>query len=101
MTSAVLEDGMRPIHPGEILKDEIEALNLSLAGFARLLKVPHNRISELVRGQRALSADTALRLARLLGTSADFWLDLQKDYDLKIARAKAGDTLAEITPLAA
>lgn len=94
-------DGMRPIHPGEILKDEIAALGLSVTAFARLLDVPHNRISELIRGQRALSADTALRLARLLGTGPDLWLDLQKDYDLKIAAARVGDALNKITPLAA
>lgn len=81
---------MRPIHPGEILKDELEALNLTAQKFATYLHVPTNRITAILNEKRAISSDTALRLARYLGTSPQFWLNLQIDYDLKIAERKIG-----------
>lgn len=94
-------DGLPPIHPGEILKDEIDALGLSLSAFAAALHIGKARIAEIVAGKRAISADTALRLSRYLGTSPDFWLRLQADYDLKIAQAKGGAAIEKITPRAA
>src|SRR2546425_6004104 len=88
-----------PIHPGEILADELAELNKSPTELARELHVPANRISQLVAGKRAMTADTALRLERWLGVSAAFWMNLQKRYELDIAREKSDDVLKRIEPL--
>jgi addiction module HigA family antidote len=85
-----------PIHPGEILADELEELDMSAAQLARTLDVPANRISQIIAGKRAISADTALRLARHFGTSADFWMNLQKTYDLDLARQHIGKAIGQI-----
>ena len=90
-----------PIHPGEILGDEIEGLGMSAAQLARTLGVPANRISQIIAGKRAITADTALRLARHFGTSADFWMNLQKSYDLDLARQHIGRAVARIPKRAA
>ena len=88
-------DGMRPIHPGEILlEDVIKPLGMTAHGFARALRVPATRMSEIVHGRRAVTADTALRLSRYLGTTAQFWLNLQTAYDLKTAAAESGPAIA-------
>src|SRR5260370_1415235 len=80
-----------PLHPGKVLyEDFIVPTGISIHRLAMDLRVPANRIAEIVKGERAISADTALRLARYLGTSAEFWLGLQSDYDLE----KAKDELA-------
>ena len=79
-----------PIHPGEFLADELEALNMSGAQLATALHVPPNRIYQILKGQRALTADTALRLSQWLGTSAEMWLNLQKLYELRLAEQQAG-----------
>ncbi len=88
-----------PVHPGEILADELAELNKSPTELARELHVPANRISQLVAGKRAMTADTALRLERWLGVSAAFWMNLQKRYELDIAREKLDDRLKMIEPL--
>lgn len=88
-----------PIHPGEILADELAELNTSPTELARELHVPANRISQLVAGKRAMTADTALRLERWLGVSAAFWMNLQKRYELDIAREKSDEILKTIQPL--
>jgi len=88
-----------PIHPGEILADELAELNKSAAELARELHVPANRISQLIAGKRAMTADTALRLEKWLGVSAAFWMNLQKRYELDITRAKTGDALSMIKPI--
>ena len=88
-----------PIHPGEILADELAELHKSPTELARELHVPANRISQLVAGKRAMTADTALRLERWLGVSAAFWMNLQKRYELDIAREKSDDVLRMIEPL--
>ncbi len=94
--------GFPPVHPGEILADELVARNLSASQLARELDVPANRMSEIVSGRRAVSADTALRLSAYLGTSARFWLNLQTSYDLACARRDRGDEIARrIRPAAA
>ena len=85
-----------PIHPGEILADELDAIGLSAAGLARVIDVPANRISQIVAGRRNVTADTALRLGRYFGTSADFWMNLQKTYELDRARAEIGPALERI-----
>ena len=85
-----------PIHPGEILADELEEIGVSAAALARALRVPANRISQLLAGKRAITADTALRLARYFGTSADLWMNLQKAYELDLARKEAGKEINSI-----
>jgi len=88
---------MRPIHPGEVLREEFLApLGMAPHALAMALQVPAPRINDIVRERRAVSADTALRLARYFGTSADFWLGLQTDYDVARARASMGDALTRI-----
>ena len=97
MTKTLLE----PIHPGEILEEEfMRPLGLSANSVARRIDVPVTRISEIVRGKRGITADTALRLARLFGTSSDLWLGLQAEYDVRVAkRDLAGAALSRIVPL--
>ena len=90
-----------PVHPGEILKEEFMVpLGLSANGLARAVRVPPNRISAIVNGERGLTADTALRLSKAFGTTAEFWLNLQKQYELDCARDGATD-LARIEPIRA
>jgi addiction module HigA family antidote len=90
----------KPIHPGEVLSEDVLAeLNMSGRQLANVLKVSPNRISEILRGRRAITADTALRLSRWLGTSPDFWLNLQQMYDLEVARMRAEETIErEVIP---
>jgi len=78
------------IHPGEHLAEQLEELGMSAAGLGRQLKVPTNRITGILNGQRAITGDSALRLAHFFGTSAEFWLNLQKLYELRLAEHKAG-----------
>jgi addiction module HigA family antidote len=85
-----------PIHPGEILADELKEIGVSAAELARILGVPANRISQIMAGKRAISADTALRLGRYFGTTADMWMNLQKTYELDLARRQVGETLRHI-----
>ena len=88
-------NGMRPVHPGEILRDELEVLEMSAKAFAAALDVPGNRITAILNGQRGVSADTALRLSRYLGTMAEFWLNLQKTFELRTAEIKTGEQIAK------
>ena len=91
---------MRPIHPGEVLKDELEELQLSATAFAKLLSVPVNRITTILNGTRAITADTALRLAYFFGTSPEFWLNLQSSFDLKLALQRKGSKIKkQVHPL--
>ncbi|HEY2070479.1 MAG TPA: HigA family addiction module antitoxin [Rhizomicrobium sp.] len=85
-----------PIHPGEILREELEMLGMSAAAFARQLNVPTNRITGILNEERAITADTALRLGHWFGTSADMWLNMQKLYELRLAEQEVG---AEIKKL--
>lgn len=89
----IAKNGMRPVHPGEVLRDEIEALDMSANALAQELDVPPNRITAILNGQRGVTADTALRLSRYLGTTPEFWLNLQKTYELRIAEIDAGDSI--------
>lgn len=90
---------LAPVHPGEVLKEEfMKPLGLSANALARSLRVPANRISAIVNGDRGITADTALRLAKALGTTPDFWLNLQKQYDLDCARDELKD-LSRIEPI--
>ena len=87
------------IHPGEHLAEELRTLNMSAAELARQLKVPTNRITEILNGERAVTGDTALRLAHFFGISAQFWLNLQALYELRVATQKAGRTIASLPTL--
>lgn len=76
-----------PTHPGEILRAEfLDPMGLSVYALAKAIKVPRSRLNDIVRGRRAITADTALRLARYLGTSPELWINLQAHYDLEIAK---------------
>ena len=79
----------RPIHPGEHLAEELRELGMTAAAFARHLKVPASRITQIMNGRRAISGDTALRLAHFFGTSSQFWMNLQGLYDVRLAQHKA------------
>ena len=81
----MIKNSMRPVHPGEILREELEELGMSAKAIARELGVPQNRISDILRGRRGITADTALRLARYLNTTPQVWLNLQKAYELRVA----------------
>lgn len=85
-----------PIHPGEILKEEfLDPLGLSQRAFARSIDVPPNRVNEIIRGQRSITGDTALRFSLALGTSPEMWLRLQARYELEKAQDEAGPDLKE------
>ena len=87
------------IHPGEHLAEELEALRMSAAELARNLAVPTNRVTEILKGQRAITGDTALRLGHFFGTSAAFWLNLQSLYELRLAQEKAGKAINALPTL--
>ena len=93
---------LRNIHPGEVLSEEfLVPLGISQNALARAIGVPPRRVNEIVLGKRSITADTAVRLARALGTSEGFWMGLQADYDLEEARVELADRLPEIERLAA
>src|SRR5438046_10751321 len=81
------------IHPGEHLAEELEALDMSAAELARKIRVPTNRVTQILNGTRSITGDTALRLAHFFGTSAEFWLNLQSLYEIRLAKQKAGKTI--------
>jgi addiction module HigA family antidote len=88
-----------PIHPGEILADELEELNITAAALARELHVPTNRITQILNGSRAITADSALRLGQWFGTGPELWLNLQKQYELRLAEQEVGQEIRRlITP---
>lgn len=89
------------IHPGEHLAEQLEALNMSAAELGRQLKVPTNRITHIINGDRAVTGDTALRLAHFFGTSAEFWLNLQKLYELRLAEQEVGELVKTLPKLSA
>ncbi|MGH6885623.1 MAG: HigA family addiction module antitoxin [Geminicoccales bacterium] len=87
-----------PIHPGEFLRDELDELGMSGAELARCIRVPPNRISQILAGKRNVTADTALRLGRWFGTGPQIWLNLQQAYDLDLAREQLGGEIDSIEP---
>ncbi|HEY5744303.1 MAG TPA: HigA family addiction module antitoxin [Terrimicrobiaceae bacterium] len=87
------------IHPGEHLAEELKELSMSAAELARRLDVPTNRVTSILNGRRAISGDTALRLAHFFGTSAEFWLNLQSLYELRLAQEKAGESINDLPTL--
>ncbi len=88
-----------PIHPGLVLAEQLAELGLSAAALARQLQVPATRVSGILNGSRSISVDTALRLAHFFGTSAEFWLNLQQSYALRVARQASRATLKRLPRL--
>jgi len=84
------------IHPGEILAEELEEIAVTPTELSRQLRVPANRITQIIQGKRAISGDTALRLGHWFGTSAQFWLNLQGAYDIRVAGEAAGAEIAKL-----
>ena len=87
------------IHPGEHLAEELEALDMSAAELARKIDVPTNRVTQILNGTRSITGDTALRLAHFFGTRAQFWLNLQSIYDLRIAQERVGKSIKDLPTL--
>jgi addiction module HigA family antidote len=96
-------NGMRPVHPGEVLREDyLLELGMSVNALAKALNVPTPRINDVVRERRGVSADTALRLGRYFGTTPQFWLNLQSAYDLRLVETASGERiLEEVSPKAA
>lgn len=90
---------LTPIHPGEHLAEELDALGMSAAELARSIGVPTNRVTQILNGTRAITGDTALRLGHFFGTSPQFWLNLQSLYELRIAEQKSGRAIKELPKL--
>ena len=88
-----------PIHPGETLREDLAALGMSAAELARRIEVPVNRVTQILNGRRSITGDTALRLGRFFGTSGEFWLNLQKLYELRRAEQKNGAAIALLPTL--
>lgn len=88
-------NAMRPIHPGEVLKEELAEISMTANAFAQALHVPANRITAILNGNRSITADTALRISRFFGTTPEFWLNLQTSYDLKMARESVGKKIEQ------
>ena len=89
------------IHPGEVLAEDLEALGMSAAELSRQIRVPTNRITGILNGRRAVTGDIALRLGHFFGTSAEFWLNLQKLYELRVAEARVGAQIKSLPKLPA
>ena len=84
------------IHPGEILADELDSLGVTPTELSHQIKVPANRVTQIIHGQRGITGDTALRLGHWFGTSAQFWLNLQSAYDIRVAEQRAGEEIANL-----
>lgn len=89
----------QPAHPGMHLAEQLDALDMSAAELARQIKVPTNRITHILNGQRAITGDTALRLGHFFGTNPEFWLNLQKMYELRVAEQQVGDEIRSLPRL--
>jgi addiction module HigA family antidote len=87
-----------PIHPGEFLADELDEIEITATELSRQIDVPPNRISQIIRGKREITADTALRLGQFFGTGPELWMNLQKAYELDNAKAELGPKLRKIRP---
>ena len=87
------------IHPGEHLSEELQTLGMSAAELARKIEVPTNRVTQILNGERSITGDTALRLAHFFGTTAEFWLNLQSLYELRVAQKKAGKSIRGLPTL--
>ena len=93
------KNGIAPVHPGEVLREELDAIGLSASAVAEAVDIPVNRITAILNGDRGITADTALRLGRHFDTTAQFWLNLQQTWQLRLAETTTGaSTLARIVP---
>jgi antitoxin HigA-1 len=102
LKEVMMINNMRPIHPGEQLRDELEELGISGNALALELRVPANRINDILAGKRGITADTALRLAHYFGTTAEFWMNLQTAYELRLTRREHGKRIEkDVKPRAA
>ncbi|MCK4623523.1 MAG: HigA family addiction module antidote protein [Desulfuromonadales bacterium] len=97
----MMTNQMRPIHPGEILRGELEEIDMTANALSIRLNVPPNRISAILNENRGITADTALRLSRFFGTTPEFWLNLQMIYELRLAQGQKGTEIQKIKPIAA
>lgn len=93
-----MSDWRAPIHPGEILAEELAEIDMTAVELARRIDVPDNRIYQIIHGKRTITADTALRLGKFFNTTAEYWLNLQKLYELDVARQDVSSTLDSIQP---
>ena len=94
-----IKNGMMPVHPGEVLREELDDLGLSANALAKAVDVPVNRITGILNGERGVSADTALRLGRYFDTTAQFWMNLQQTWQIRLAEMNMGqDELDKINP---
>ena len=91
----------RAVHPGEILKDELEELGMAPTEFARQIDVPPNRVGQIIAGKRSVSAETALRFGHWFGVEAQFWLNLQTQFDLAVAEQRIGAAVQDLPSAAA
>ena len=91
----MVKDGMPPMHPGEILVEELEELGLTAGAFAEALDMPRDQVEAILEERLAITAETALRLSRYFGTSAEVWLNLQKGYELRVAETELGKLIEE------
>ncbi|HWS64089.1 MAG TPA: HigA family addiction module antitoxin [Steroidobacteraceae bacterium] len=100
MVNEMFKNGMRPVHPGEVLREDfLKPLGMSANALAKALRVPAPRINDVVRGRRGVSADTAMRLARYFGGDARSWLNLQTAHDLRVAEISNAKRVArEVSP---
>lgn len=97
-----MTNAMRPIHPGEILHEEMDALGLSARALAKHLGIPPNRMTGILNETRGVTADTALRLSRYFGTTPEFWMNLQSAYELRLAQQHKGEAIStQVRPRAA
>jgi addiction module HigA family antidote len=87
---------MEAIHPGEHLAEELQAMGMSAAEFSRQIGVPTNRVTQILNGRRSITGDTALRLAHFFGTSAEFWVNLQGLYEIRLAQQKSGRAIESL-----
>ena len=90
-----IKNGLRPVHPGEILRDELDELDMSASALAAALAVPTDLVTAILRGERGITADMALRLSRYLGTTPQLWLNLQQSFELRVAELHAGQDIVE------
>ena len=90
-----VSNGMRPVHPGEILDEELEELGMTASALADALAVPANAITAILRAETGITANIALRLSRYFGTSAEFWLNLQKSFELRVAEIESGNEISK------
>ena len=96
------KSGMKPVHPGEVLREELDELGISANALAKAIDVPTNRVTAILNGERGVTADTALRLGRYFDTTARFWLNLQQTWQIRRAEIEAGsDILERVIPLRA